>query len=313
MEELTKIIVVPIDGSNNSLQSIEYLNLMFGPAHDIRIKLLYILPSLPPILTDEKNIDPEIMSKVARVERKNKAMAERILYEAKGKLIKIGFNEDQVETVYSSQEKGVARDICGWSRRRQADAVLITRHGRTKIEDFLMGEIAYKMIDHCRSSPVWIVDGRIRTKKVLICMDSSENALRAVDHGGFMLSGTDCEVTIFHSMRHLRRFVPIEILEDIQGIEELWKEKSGEQFAPYLERAIEILTGAGFERERIKVKIESGSRSAADDILKMARDREFGTIIMGRRGLSAVKEFFMGSITRKVITRSIGLGTWIVQ
>jgi nucleotide-binding universal stress UspA family protein len=47
---------------------------------------------------------------------------------------------------------------------------------------------------------------------VLIAVDSSENALRAVDHAGFMLSGTDCKATIFYAMKNLGRFVPLEAL-----------------------------------------------------------------------------------------------------
>ncbi|MCK5507252.1 MAG: universal stress protein, partial [Desulfobacterales bacterium] len=60
-------------------------------------------------------------------------------------------------------------------------------------------------------------------------------------------------------------------------------------------------------------KVTESSRSAADDILKEARDNDYGTIVMGRRGLSAVKEFFMGSVTTSVLNRSTSLAIWIVQ
>ncbi|RLC26190.1 MAG: universal stress protein, partial [Deltaproteobacteria bacterium] len=36
------------------------------------------------------------------------------------------------------------------------------------------------------------------------------------------------------------------------------------------------------------------------------------TIVLGRRGLSAVKGFFMGSVTTSVFNRSTSLATWIV-
>jgi nucleotide-binding universal stress UspA family protein len=44
-----------------------------------------------------------------------------------------------------------------------------------------------------------------------------------------------------------------------------------------------------------------------------AIDNGFGTIVLGRRGLSGFKEFFMGSVTSKVLYRSPGLATRIVQ
>jgi len=53
-----KMIVTPIDGSNDSLRSLNYLNLYFGTDPDLKVVLLYILPSLPPLLIDECKKDP---------------------------------------------------------------------------------------------------------------------------------------------------------------------------------------------------------------------------------------------------------------
>jgi nucleotide-binding universal stress UspA family protein len=55
-----------------------------------------------------------------------------------------------------------------------------------------------------------------------------------------------------------------------------------------------------------------GSRSAAYDILKEAQDNNYGTIALGRRGVPALKEFFMGSVTSKILHNSFGLAVWIV-
>lgn len=108
--------------------------------------------------------------------------------------------------------------------------------------------------------PVWIVEGAIDTVRVLLCIDNSENALRAVDHAGFMLSGTDCRVTLFHSMRHLRHFLPLEVLEDASDLDKLWKEKAGKQIAPYLKRAREMFLNAGLSDDQIANKVADGTR-----------------------------------------------------
>ncbi|MBU4463677.1 MAG: universal stress protein, partial [Proteobacteria bacterium] len=67
MEELKKSIVIPIDGSKNSLRSLDYLNLMFGPEHKMHVHLLYVIPSLPPLLTDDKTMDRKLRSALASV------------------------------------------------------------------------------------------------------------------------------------------------------------------------------------------------------------------------------------------------------
>ena len=143
-------------------------------------------------------------------------------------------------------------------------------------------------------------------------MDGSENAIKAVDHAGFMLSGTDCPVTIFHSLRHLRRYVPKEALAAAPDLEQIWKARTGQQISPSMKMAREMLLGAGLQTEQITSKVVDGSRSAAHDILKEAHDNDYGTIVLGRRGVSALKEFFMGSVTSKILHNSFGFAIWIV-
>ena len=190
--------------------------------------------------------------------------------------------------------------------------MLLTRQGRSDLKSFFMGSVTQRLLEYHPICPVWIIEGGIHSTKVLVCVDGSENALKAVDHAGFMLSGTDCRITLFHSMRHLRRYVPKEVLVETPDLEQLWKEKAGRQIAPNIKRAREMLLDAGLNPEQITTKVVNGRRSAAYDILKEARENDYGTIILGRRGVSALKEFFMGSVTSKILHNSIGFAVWIV-
>ncbi len=312
MDELNKMIVVPLDGSDNALRSLDYLDLIYGNKHNVELTFKYILPSLPPILSEDPSLKRETAIKLKALENKSARVAEKILSQAKNLMIEKGFHEDRVQTVYRKKDQSIAQDICNYVESKRGDAVLITTRGRSRIEAFLMGEVSGKLLEHCRVCPVWIVEGAVTSKKVLIAIDNSENALRAVDHAGFMLSGTDCEVTLFHTMRHLRRFVPQEILEEAPELEQLWKSKAGQEIEPYMKKAKQMLLDSGLSETQIFKKVVDGSRSAANDILEEARSKGYGTIVLGRRGLSGVKEFFMGSVTSKVLQSSAGLAVWIV-
>jgi nucleotide-binding universal stress UspA family protein len=46
--------------------------------------------------------------------------------------------------------------------------------------------------------------------------------------------------------------------------------------------------------------------------LEEARNNGYGTIVMGRRGISGVQEFFMGSVSSKVLQNATGMAVWIV-
>jgi nucleotide-binding universal stress UspA family protein len=314
MERRSKSIVISLDGSQNSWRSLDYISLIYGPTHDLDLTLLHILPSLPPVFADDKIIDWQIRQKRMAVSEKNRLLAERILAEAKENLVKKGFDEKRVTTV--SQGKGIstAKDICRWANAKQADAILLTKRGSTDFGTFVLGGVSRKLVEYCVNRPVWIVGGNVHSNKVLVCVDSSENALRAVDHTRFMLSGTVCSLTIFHSARHLKHYLPEEVLEGAEELQKLWKDEEGEQIARFVERARSMHMDSGFTEEQIAVKLVDGSRSAADDILREALDGRYGTIVLGRRGQSGLKEFIFGSVTGKILQHhSPDLAIWIVQ
>ena len=317
MAELTKMIAVPVDGSENALKSLDYLNLMFGPHHNLEVNIFYVLPSLPSMLTENPVMDLEdaarLRARLKAITAKNIRMAERILTEAKAALIHKGFSEERITTFHLKKKMSVAQEICIWAERKQADTVLMTTLGRSRIEAFFMGEVASRTLDYCQICPVWIVEGTVKSKSVLIGLDGSNYALGAVDHVGFMLSGTDCQVTLFHTMKHLRRYIPLEVIEEAPELEKLWKHKAGQRIAPHMKQAKEMLLEAGLTENQIASKVVDGSRSPAKDILDEARNNGHGTIVLGRHGTSMVKEFFMGSVVRKVLDNCHGLAVWVVH
>jgi len=310
--KVKKKIVVPIDGSENGLKSLDYLRLIFGPEHPLEATLLYILPTLPPMLTDEKRKDRAIAEKIKAVEEKNIQFAEKILLQAKDALHEKGFRESQVKTVYRKKQIGVARDICNWADGKRVDAVMVSTRGRTRLQDYFIGEVSRRVMEYCPQSPTWMLEPVVRKKGVLLCVDNSNNALRAVDHAGFMLSGTDCPVVLFHTKRKLKRFVPEEILKESPELEALWKDMDGKEFAPFLEKAKAMLNDAGISEAQITVKIVDGGRSTASDIKRAAQRYDCGTIVLGRRGLTGIKELVMGSVTRKILEDFSGMAVWIV-
>jgi nucleotide-binding universal stress UspA family protein len=313
MVELTRMIVVPMDGSENATRSLDYIDFMFGPKHNLEVNLLYVLPSLPAILTDDPKMRQEEKLRLKSVESKNIQMAERILSEGKKVLVQRGFTEGRIKTAYREKKVGIARDICFWAENKQADAVVISTRGRSRIQAFFMGEISRKLLEYCKVCPVWIVSGVVKSRHVLVALDSSENALRAADHAGFMLAGTECQATLFHAMRDLRRFMPKEVLDEAPELEELWKHKAGEQIAPYMKKARDMLIQAGLSESQVNTKVVDGSRSAAKNILEEAESSKCATIVLGRRGQSGVKEFSMGSVAAKVLEGAGSRTVCIVQ
>jgi nucleotide-binding universal stress UspA family protein len=57
----------------------------------------------------------------------------------------------------------------------------------------------------------------------------------------------------------------------------------------------------------------AGASSRAGAIAAEARQNGYGTIVMGRRGHSRVRDFFIGRVTNKVIHVARDRTVWIVR
>ena len=60
-KDVSKMIVLPQDGSEFAMKSLDYLNRIFGPKHNLNPVLLYIVPSVPSALVAKgrKKIKPQ--------------------------------------------------------------------------------------------------------------------------------------------------------------------------------------------------------------------------------------------------------------
>jgi nucleotide-binding universal stress UspA family protein len=303
-ESTQKTIVIPLDGSGNALKPLNYLDLVFGPQHNLRVTLLYVLPRLPAMLVEESRKSNKTLQQLKNLEDKNLEIARRLLAAGQKKLVDMGFAETSIEVVSKEIEVGTARDIVNWSEKKEADAVMISTRGRSKLAAFFLGETANKVLEYSRMCPVWMIKGTVIEKHATIAIDNSKNAMRAVTYAGFMLSGTDVNVTVFHCKRDLKRVLPKEVADEYPELQKFWQRKAGKVILPFIQNAKNMLLNAGLQETQIRAKLIDGSRSAALDVLEEMKSSEAGSVFMGRHGYSNVKDFAMGSVTRKVLNHA---------
>jgi nucleotide-binding universal stress UspA family protein len=70
---------------------------------------------------------------------------------------------------------------------------------------------------------------------------------------------------------------------------------------------------AGLNPDRVNTRIVTGSASRAKAIVVEAKNGGYGTIAVGRRGLSRVGEFFMGRVSNKVMQLAKEMAVWVVS
>jgi nucleotide-binding universal stress UspA family protein len=312
-------LLIALDGSEQSFEAVRYASQVLPPGK-MKVVLFHVQSKIPESFWDIEK-DPSFRHRLAPVAawamQQEKAM-EEFMERSRQLFVDQGVPREAVDVKIKDREVGIARDIAR-EAQKDYDAVVMGRWGMSKIKDLVWGSIANKVVGHLVQSPLWVVGGSPQPGKYLVAMDGSDEAMRAVDYVGTMLAGSDCTVTLFHVLRGLEflslgfegAFVPS---PEVLGGEEIKAEfqRAEEAIKTVCNQAIDRLEQAGLKGDQINTKIVSGAASRAKAIVEEAKNEGYGTIVVGRRGLSRVEEFFMGRVSSKVIQLAKEMAVWVV-
>ncbi|SPD73921.1 UspA domain protein [uncultured Desulfobacterium sp.] len=312
MDEKRHRILVAVDGSNQSLDAVGYIGRMLRPETS-EIVLFNVMRDITDAFRDV-GADPTFHSRIADISQwqlTQENMLKKFMDEGLKVLTDNGFHQDSVEIKIFKSQVGVARDIIEESKKGYS-AVVVGRRGLSRLMDIMMGSVAYKLVERLANVPVWVVGGAPTSSKVLVAVDHSQGAMRAVDHVGDILGGRGKEITLLNVLRTPSMFVP--------ELETLSPDKQKEIFSlakddvePVFNTAKGVLTESGFAEDQITTNLITGVMSRAGTIVDEARRGGYGTIVIGRRGISRVEEFFMGRVSNKVISLAKEMAVWVVN
>ena len=147
-------------------------------------------------------------------------------------------------------------------------------------------------------------------KNILIAVDESENARRAVSYVAQLVGSLEgFKVTVLHVIPQ-----PEEDFFKTSIEKEKWCSQYREKVDAMLEGYRQILLRAGFHPDDVSVR--SPFRycpSMAACILAERDETEYGTLVVGRQGLSRSEEFIFGSISSKIVSHARNCTVWVVE
>jgi nucleotide-binding universal stress UspA family protein len=155
------------------------------------------------------------------------------------------------------------------------------------------------------------------TNKILIAMDDSENAKRAVEYVAKTFS-KDNQITLLNIMLDTATICEMDspeltpLFSAQQSNFCALEDKKRELVAAAMDKAKSILISSGFIEANVTTKMAPMNKGVARDIINEAQ-QGYDLIVMGRRGLSGVKEFFLGSTSHKVFSNSKDISVLIVN
>jgi len=147
-------------------------------------------------------------------------------------------------------------------------------------------------------------------KKILIAVDESENARRAVSYVGQLLAGAKgFKILILHVISQ-----PEEDFFASSAEKEKWFSQHKHKVDRLLENYRQMLLDSGFDAEDVTVR--STVRycpSLAECILAESYKMKCDSIVLGRQGISRSEEFLFGSVSSKIVNHARNCTVWVVE
>jgi nucleotide-binding universal stress UspA family protein len=141
-------------------------------------------------------------------------------------------------------------------------------------------------------------------KKILVAIDDSENAMRAVEFVADTFT-PDTRITLFNVVQDTAAMCEMNSPEltpyftSEQSSFCLLEEKKKALVNDALHKSKALLKAAGFDEQHVTIKSEIKKSGVARDIIREAQSG-YNLIVMGKRGVSGIKEFLLGSVSQKV-------------
>jgi len=305
-----KKMLVPLDGSDRAMNTVRYIT-KIEPFLKSHVVLFHVFSSVPEGFWDLET-DPRSTATVKQVrawevqQRKN---MQEYMENARRLLLTAGVAGAAVEVKIQNRKTGFARDIIREAQNGY-DAVITRRRGMTGLRGIVLGSVATKLVEKLTFLPLILAGRKPPGNKVLLAFDGSEGSWRAVDFVGKTIGGFDFDIKLLHVMRGKENSHA-----EIQRLYSpaKYSESTQKQMSDELASAGEKLVDLGFKPEQISTGLVSGVASRAAAIVAEAKQQNYGTIVMGRRGHSRVLDFFIGRVTNKVIHLARDRTVWVVR
>ena len=289
-------ILLAVDGSDQAFEAARYVSQLFLP-NSMEVVLFHSFW--------EARKDPAYRHRQAFIAEwmtEQERAIQEFLERTRQLFLEQGVPEDVVITKIKERKLGIVRDIVE-ECQGGFDALVVGREGVSKLKDLVWGSIAKELIGYPLNIPLCVVGGAPEVGRILLGMDGSEGAMKALDYLGTILQCTNCEGALFHV---IKSFDYVIVYAD-GGFD-----KAERAAKICLEKAICHLEEEGLSRDRMTTKIAAGADSCSRAIVEKAREDGYGTIVVGRRSLSGLQECFLGRVSNNVLKLAKEMAVWVV-
>jgi nucleotide-binding universal stress UspA family protein len=309
---MKKKIAIAVDGSVHGTHALRYAAALAPSLANLHYVLLNIQPAVSQYLIQEADAKPQNQRALDQLMAANKQNSLKMLEKARDQLIQYGARPECIEMQSRVRIDGVAQDLLDVCQAAQYDALVVGRRGVGRMQELLTGSVTANLLAHSQWTPIWMVDGEVMNPKILLAADGSPNALRALDHLAFMISGNPhAALHLVHVKPRLQDICAIDLdQESLAAAEAAISDGTERCIASFVPQAKRVLLKNGLKEDQLHIQTVESRLAIVGAILDAAREGGFGTIVVGKS--SAPKSMFVGSVARKIIHKANRAAVWWV-
>lgn len=316
-----KRVLIGIDGSIQSLNAATYVSGIMPP--DKTEVVLYYVDADVMDLYFDINDKPDVQNLEKASYKEWMAMRKKNMHTRLEKTRELftskGFPEDSVMYISRELSIGITRDIIEESRKGY-DLLVVGKTGTRCVTGIPMGSVTGKLISRIFHIPIVVVEGRPDTEKILVGFDDSKGATDALKGLVSMVDGNK-QITLCHVIRSMGLMdgdfdlfsISLDQPYDFPEFEAQRIKNQKKKIEKAMELQRQWMINEGVPGDKVTTSILEGYMSRAQALVETSRKKGYGTLVLGRRGHSAVMEFFIGRVGRKVIQMSDTMAVWIMN
>jgi nucleotide-binding universal stress UspA family protein len=303
-------ILIAVDGSMHSKGALAYVASVFKQSPEAQFTLFNVQPIISQYLREEARTDAKADAELRRVIEQQTVDSNELLEKSRDQFVRMGIDRKCIKLVSQVRRQGQAKDVIDYAHQHLYDAIVVGRRGLSRIQKAFMGSTSAKIVEHAASIPVWVVDGDVKARKILVPIDVSDTSLQMVDYIGMMLGGQpDVHLTFYHvdetpaASHSITEGYRMIMAGAIARGEQNWQQR-------YSAAAKQSLEAAGIHGSQVEQLTVPRTGRIAKMILEQVQSGDYDTVILGRRGSG--NAYFFGSVSHYVIERLTDRALWLI-
>jgi nucleotide-binding universal stress UspA family protein len=307
---MEKKILVAVDGSPYSLNSLDYLARLFKDDPTIFLHLKAVVSEAGSGQNWMYEVDP--LREHTPLTERRRITAEKFLRDGKTRLVRNGIDEKRVTLAVEVSQVTAAAAIHHEASKGIYDALVIGRRGMGKVSELFFGSVSAFLIDRCHDVPLWIIDGEVTSNRYLLAVHCKPQSLLAADHLAHIAGlHPESEILLYHS-NVLFGADPVAVPEDFHEIRgKEWCDKYLDIDNYLFYAHAQVLKDHGVAAKRITQLKMEWNLDVSRNLIRQAKKHGCGTIVIGRRPREEAKSLF-GGVSDRALSQAQNLALWLV-